>query len=128
MDSLFRVLKESYEMMLNENTFEDVKNICKEKGVELDAYISARSPNKIELSRIFVPKQLRGQGLGSFAMKLLISYANEHKMVITLSPSTDFGASSVSRLNKYYKSFGFVDNKGRNKDFTISNTMYKLPN
>jgi hypothetical protein len=47
--------------------------------------------------------------------------------VVTLTPSTDYGASSVSRLKKFYKQFGFVENKGRNKDYEISEAMYRLP-
>ena len=33
----------------------------------------------------------------------------------------------MSRLKDFYKQFGFVENKGRNKDFTISDSMYRLP-
>ena len=60
-------------------------------------------------------------------MQDLVNYANQSGKTMALSPSTDFGASSVGRLKDFYKQFGFVENKGRNKDFTISESMYRLP-
>lgn len=44
-----------------------------------------------------------------------------------LTPSKDFGGTSVKRLTDFYKRFGFVENKGKNKDFTIRDTMYRVP-
>ena len=35
--------------------------------------------------------------------------------------------TSQARLKKFYKKFGFVENKGRNKDFEISELMYREP-
>ena len=34
----------------------------------------------------------------------------------------------ISRLINFYKIFGLVENKGRNKDFETSKTMYREPN
>ena len=61
-------------------------------------------------------------------MLSLIDLANKQQRILVITPSIDFGASSVERLKKFYKKLGFVDNKGKNKDFTISQTMYKIPN
>jgi hypothetical protein len=77
----------------------------------------------IELSSIKIKD--KGKGLGSKVMNDLIAYADSNSKTITLTPTTDFGASSVSRLKKFYKKFGFVENKGRNKDYSISDTMYR---
>jgi len=74
-----------------------------------------------------VDKKSRGQGLGSAAMKALIAYADKNGKSIYLTPSKDFGASSVNRLKAFYKRFGFVENKGRNKDYRISGVMYRSP-
>lgn len=85
------------------------------------------SNNTIQLSGIFIPKVHRGKGVGTEMMNRIIKYADSVGKRITLTPSTDFGGSSVSRLKRFYKSFGFVLNKGRNKDFTISDVMYRSP-
>jgi len=105
-----------------------VKNIAKslqDKGLILDLYESAKTP-KITLSRIEVPKEMRGQGMGTQALDEIAQYADQTGKTVTLSPSKDFGATSVDRLKDFYKRFGFVENKGKNKDFSISESMYRL--
>jgi hypothetical protein len=80
----------------------------------------------ITLSRIVVPKGERAAGKGTAAMQALTDYADRTNQRIALSPSSDFGGSK-SRLVDFYKRFGFVPNKGRSKDFTISETMVREP-
>lgn len=109
------------------NTLENVVAPLKEKGLTLDIYESKNNPNKLVLSKIEVPKELRKSGVGSNAMQELTGFADIQNKTITLSPSTDFGGSSVSRLKDFYKRFGFVENKGKNKDYSISESMYRLP-
>ena len=107
-------------------TLQDVVSPIEQRGVTLDVYESNKKP-LMTLSRIEVPKEMRGQGVGTQAMQDLVNYANQQGKTIALSPSTDFGGTSVNRLKDFYKQFGFVENKGRNKDFEISESMYRLP-
>jgi tRNA nucleotidyltransferase/poly(A) polymerase/nicotinamide mononucleotide adenylyltransferase/GNAT superfamily N-acetyltransferase len=95
----------------------------KKYGVALDIY---EYPDYIELTRIVVPKDKRGEGIGSKVMKDIITYAKNNKKDIFLSPSTDFGGSK-GRLLKFYKSFGFKPNHGSNRDFRSRESM-KLTN
>ena len=74
-----------------------------------------------------MPKGQRNSGIGSDLIKQLADYADETGSRIVLSPSTDFGGTSVSRLKDFYKKSGFVENKGRNKDFSTHETMYREP-
>lgn len=76
--------------------------------------------------KIVVKKEDRNKGLGSKAMKAITDHADQHGHKLVLSPSSDFGGSK-SRLNKFYKRHGFVENKGRNKDFSTRETMYREP-
>jgi len=94
-------------------------------NVKLDLFGDASKG--YELSRIELPKEARGQGIGTDIMDDLISGADAEGATISLTPDTSFGGSSVSRLNNFYKQFGFVDNKGKNKDFSTRNTMYRVP-
>lgn len=80
----------------------------------------------ITLSRVVVPEGSRSSGIGSAVMERLASWADKNRKTIALTPSADFGGSK-SRLQDFYKRFGFVDNKGRGKDYEISETMYRLP-
>ena len=72
-------------------------------------------------------QEQRGTGVGAKVMEAVVREADKDGVVVALTPSTDFGASSKARLVAFYKRFGFVENKGRNKDFSISDTMYRLP-
>ena len=69
----------------------------------------------------------RGQGNGTRFMEDLSRMADERGWTLALTPDTSFGASSVSRLKKFYKRFGFKDNKGRNSDFYTSESMIRRP-
>jgi predicted GNAT family acetyltransferase len=92
-------------------------------GLKADLY---ESGNTITLSRIIVPKENRNQGIGSDAMQQIIDYADSMGKRVVLSPSSDFGGNK-ERLKSFYKKFGFVENKGKNKDFSVSETMYREP-
>jgi GNAT superfamily N-acetyltransferase len=78
-------------------------------------------------NKIIIPKEKRNQGLGTKVLQSIITLADSQERTLVLSPSTDFGASSVERLKRFYKRFGFVENRGRNKDFGISQTLYRIP-
>lgn len=77
------------------------------------------------LDNITVPKELRGQGIAKKVIKELVDEADANGWNMALTPSSDFG-SSKARLVKFYSSFGFVPNSGRNKDYTTSETMLRL--
>jgi GNAT superfamily N-acetyltransferase len=106
----------------NAKPLEQILKEAQDANVKLDLY---EKNGIVNLSRIVVPKEQRQSGIGSQIMKDLAAYADANNAKITLSPSTDFGATSVSRLKDFYKKFGFVENKGKNKDFSISETMYR---
>lgn len=97
------------------------------QGVDLSAY----EGDDISLLSIIVPRELRSQGVGSEAMQDLIQYADSVGKLIRLTPASrdaHHGTTSKARLVKFYKQFGFVENKGRNKDFRINaDSMYRLP-
>jgi hypothetical protein len=94
------------------------------ENVEVD--ISGNAEKGYVLSKIVVPKELRGTGVGSEIMQDLINKADMEGAIIALTPDTAFGGSK-GRLIQFYKSFGFVPNKGRNKDFRYRETMIRYP-
>jgi hypothetical protein len=92
--------------------------------MELTAYHNHK--NYIQLSKIFINKDQRHQGYAQDAMELLINYADTNKKILVLTPDNVWGASK-EKLKKWYKTFGFVMNSGRNTDFTTRESMYRLP-
>lgn len=105
---------------------EFAKSIKKQYGIELGLKGSPSS-NVLSLHKIVVPEAMRNQGNGTKAMQDIISYADSQNKTIALTPSSDFGGNK-SRLTSFYKKLGFVENKGRNKDYEISESMYRSPN
>lgn len=104
-------------------TLKDVVREIESTGIRMDAF---ESRGRINLNRIVVPQEARNSGAGTKAMNDLVRYADASGQTIALTPSSDFGGNK-NRLVDFYKRFGFVENKGRNKDFEISESMYRLP-
>ena len=84
----------------------------------------------IKLETIIIDKDLRKSGVGSKAMQDIVDFADRNNKRVKLTPAIrdDYqGTTSQARLRKFYKKFGFIENKGRNKDYEISELMYRLP-
>jgi predicted GNAT family acetyltransferase len=81
---------------------------------------------RVYLTGFIVPYTMRGQGVGSSFMNDLTKIADENGWTITLTPSSSYGGN-VTRLKQFYKGFGFVENKGSNRDFSHREDMYRLP-
>jgi GNAT superfamily N-acetyltransferase len=78
--------------------------------------------DKIIFSYLYVPEELRGQGIGKKIMKEVIAYANSAKKPIYLTPET---LSGKNRLISWYERFGFKDKS--EDDFSTQHTMKKEP-
>ena len=88
------------------------------------------SRNAIELHSIIVNKEEQGSGTGSKVMQEIIAYADANDKIVVLDPGLldkQHGTTSQSRLRKFYKRFGFIDNKGRNKNYVFRNLMIRYP-
>lgn len=85
-----------------------------------------QSDDKAFLDRIIVPKEQRNAGVGSEFMKALVDAADADKARLGLTPSSDFGGAK-SRLEAFYRRFGFVPNKGKNRDFELMAAMIRQP-
>jgi hypothetical protein len=78
------------------------------------------------LSKIEVSGDERNAGQGTQAMQDIVDRMDREGAVIALTPDDAFGGNK-NRLIKFYKRFGFVPNKGRNKDFRFRETMIRYP-
>ncbi len=82
--------------------------------------------NYLTLNKIEILPNYQGCGYATEVMKQIIEYANKKNLTIILTPD-DYKGSNVNRLIKWYKSLGFIMNKGNKKDFGHMHLMYKLP-
>ena len=78
------------------------------------------------LSKIEVSGDERNAGQGTKAMQAIVDRMDREGAVIALTPDDAYGGNK-NRLIKFYKRFGFVPNKGRNKDFRFRETMIRYP-
>jgi hypothetical protein len=100
----------------------EMANILNPLHPNIDADLMGN--NAITLSKIIANK--KNAGYGTNFMNDLIRLADEKGISANLSPSSDFGGNK-NRLKDFYKQFGFVENKGKNKNFTINESMYREP-
>ena len=110
------------------------KLLLEKYGEYLDQLDISETNTSLKLSMIKVKPEYRysknnyGKNLkiGSKVMSDLISYADELKKIVTLTPDNIDGVS-VNTLTQFYKKFGFKMNKGHNKNFEYRDTMIRYP-
>ena len=95
-----------------------------EKNVEVD--LRGNADRGYVLNKIKVPTAEREQGIGTEVMQQITDRMDSEGAVIALTPVTEFGGTK-SKLIDFYKRFGFVFNKGRNKDYRFRETMIRYP-
>lgn len=99
---------------------------------DLDLRLDPRGHIRLELLQ--VPRGARKAGVGTEAMERLTAFADAHDKQMVLSVAgrdklADWGTTSKERLERFYRRFGFVSNRGRNKDYALSlyDNMYRKP-
>lgn len=93
-------------------------------GVVVDLF--AATHGGLHLSKIEIPKDKRKLGMATEILKGIAALADKNRLVVSLSPTNEFGTPKTV-LVEFYKRFGFMFNRGRNKDFRVSETMYREP-
>ena len=109
------------EKAFNEDIAQDLE--AEFPGLDLDLY---DTKSGYILSKIVLPVGERNEGTGSKVMQRIVDMADQEGKLIALTPDTAFGGTK-SRLIKFYKRFGFVPNKGRNKTFNFREIMVRYP-
>ncbi len=105
---------------------EAIDDVLRARYPDVKISVSGDASKGYTLNRIDVPKSQRNSGIGTQIMQDLVDAVDAQGATLKLSPSGDFGGS-VPRLKEFYKRFGFVENKGKAKDYAISESMYRTP-
>ena len=79
----------------------------------------------VDISRVVIAPALRGLGLGSAVMRAVTAWADNTGVALCLTPTVDFGATSVARLTRFYRAHGFTANKGRRADHSVRAAMVR---
>lgn len=102
------------------------EHLREKHGVEVRLSGGPDSDSYVSMGAIIVPDEKRGTGLGKKVMGELVKEADRNGWNLSLTPDGEWG-SSVPRLKKFYKEFGFRENRGRHKDYRASDTMIRQP-
>ena len=98
----------------------------KQFNEEVEVSLHGDAKKGYVLSKIEVSGDERNAGQGTKAMQDIVDRMDREGAIIALTPDDAFGGNK-NRLIKFYKRFGFVPNKGRNKDFRFRETMIRYP-
>lgn len=96
-----------------------------------------KSPGSMSIESMAAAREAQHAGIGTAAMVEIVRFADRNRLRIELSlgrkgyQPTDESkkTSSSERLRRFYRRFGFVDNRGRHKDYALSvyTSMYREP-
>jgi len=106
------------------NFYDDILKIKRKypdvrMDIHFDEHEYIEGKKLMVLDVIEVPKIMRHRGIGTNIMQELVLIAKRHSCVFMLSPDDTLDATSKGRLRRFYKRFGFVDNRGRHKSFQL---------
>jgi len=128
---LIEIEKPASEVKYSVKEFSSVDDIQDKWKDKVDSLFLSEDDNYVKLMNVVVGKGDRKQGIGTAIMEDIVSYADQAGKVARLTPALQddrMGTTSKARLKKFYKRFGFVENKGRNKDFVYNaDEMYRDP-
>ena len=120
--------RQSQQNLTQEQVDSFVAQVKEQLGLQaFEVYLSGDS---LRLMSLIVPKANRKRGIGSQAMQMLNQFADQHGLRITLTPGVKdgyHGTTSYNRLVRFYRNNGYIQNKGRNKDYSLSDGMYRNP-
>jgi tRNA nucleotidyltransferase (CCA-adding enzyme) len=103
-----------------------IKTVKAYVGEEVEVSLHGDAKKGYVLSKIEVSGDERNAGQGTKEMQNIVDKMDREGAIIALTPDDAFGGNK-NRLIKFYKRFGFVPNKGRNKDFRFRETMIRYP-
>lgn len=120
-DAYIRVISESM------NELDDFVSKTKQDHPEIRNLVMYPYGNDIKLDTLAIHKDKQGLGVGTKILDKIKQFSDTHNKRIMLTTGTcdpNFGTTSQSRLDKFYRKNGFISDKGRNKDFSITTTHY----
>jgi GNAT superfamily N-acetyltransferase len=116
---------EKVEILWKQEREQDIK-YGKQFNEEVEVSLHGDAKKGYVLSKIEVSGDERNAGQGTKAMQDIVDRMDSEGAIIALTPDDAFGGNK-NRLIKFYKRFGFVPNKGSNKDFRFRETLIRYP-
>jgi GNAT superfamily N-acetyltransferase len=93
----------------------------------IDYSIPHNNPKHAEIHMVLTDKEHTGKGSARNAMNAFLSHTDKHGIKTHLTPEPLNTQTKKTKLTKFYKSLGYVPNRGKNKDFTTKSSMLREP-
>jgi GNAT superfamily N-acetyltransferase len=87
----------------------------------------------LEISAIRILERARGKSVGTGILGMVVSHADRNGWMLTVTPDARFsgpgggGKTAQRKLEQWYRSFGFVPNSGRRRDYEVYETWLRKP-
>lgn len=114
----------AYNQSASGESLSDIISDAGSRGVKLS--VSDPRDGLSVLSMIDTREAGQGQGVGTEIMNRLTAWADRSDVKLALTPEK-VGNTSKARLTAFYKRHGFVENKGKAKDFATREAMVREP-
>jgi predicted GNAT family acetyltransferase len=105
---------------------DELRAVLAKEHPSVKSWVSESAGRPLTVSKVIVPESERGRGIGTTFMRDVLDYADSNGKTVALTPDGSFGGNKA-KLEAWYKSLGFSQNKGRKADHSISEKMYRLP-
>jgi len=89
--------------------------------------LSGSGRRTLILQTVFVPPEDRGWGIGSGIIRGILAWADQAGTTVRLTPDATFAGMSLPRLERFWRSFGFVPNQGANGDPVFAQSLVRAP-
>jgi GNAT superfamily N-acetyltransferase len=128
---LRRIIREAIESVLDSKEVRldfDNGEIYSSDELVGDFHLYKTKGGFLNLTKIEIFPEYRRSGYATQVMEQIIDLANKQESTIILTPNPYLRNITKGNLIDWYKSFGFIMNKGKNKDYKHQELMHKLPN
>lgn len=122
---LFNLLDktEDYGFTLYAKNYDELKETYNLKELTIGRELKSH-PEYIDIYMIKTNEHK--SGYGTKIMNDICEWADSRNKILVLTPSDEYGMN-INFLKKFYKKFGFVENKGKHTDFLHKQSMHRLP-
>lgn len=88
---------------------------------------ATQHPGGVRVKMMQVAPEAQGQGYASAALRDVLDYADSQRLPVALTPGIPENRKGLSQtaLKSWYRSQGFVPNKGHNKDYAFTDSMIR---